>query len=157
MFAGFLEWFVVHFLAIIFPSRYRVIPRKEDGEPLLRQFRLWGSPSLGSGAYLQSFLTNELASEFHNHRWPEMRSRVLTGFFVEERYPGGTFIVRKAGNGYTMDGTVIHRLAAVAPRTWTFFRTKGPIREWGYFKRPQTVVYNPSDKAIPAERKLPPL
>jgi len=144
-------------LARALPKRFRLIPRVEDGKPLLRQFRLWGSPSRGSGAYLQSFVTNETVGSFHNHRWPHMRSFVLSNFFVEERYPGGTFIVHKAPSTYTMDSTDIHRLAAVAPETWTLFITKGPTREWGYFKRPEAVPYVPSDRYIPPERRVPPL
>lgn len=153
MIGRFLEWLIVAKLAIWFPSRYRLIPRAQDGEPLLRQFKIF------SWCYLQSFVTGEVWDWFHRHRWQRMISIVLSGSFKEERYPGTIFVVHKAPSIYTMDRTVIHRLAAVKARTWTLFLMLGPrVRydgtpDWGYYPRP-FVKFVSWDKMIPDERKV---
>jgi hypothetical protein len=158
-----IEAAVTRILAPVFPERYRVIPRKEDGVPMLRQFLVWGSPSAGSGAYLQSFVAPEQAHDFHSHRWPYMRSFVLSGMFVEERYPGiysgGAALVHEAPSTYMMDSGVIHRLHHADPRTWTLFLTRGPIGTWSYYRRPRPgdVLSAPATEAIPAERRVRPL
>ncbi len=154
MFGRFLEWLIVSKLAVWFPSRYRLIPRAQDGVPLLRQFKLF------SWCYLQSFVTGEVWGWFHRHRWERMISFVLSGSFKEERYPGGIFVVHKAPSIYTMDRTVIHRLSAVTARTWTLFLMFRPrVRvdgnaDWGYYPRPANDGYVRWDKMIPEERKV---
>lgn len=135
-------------LGRVFPSRWRVIPRKEDGVPLLRQFKLtrW--------AYLQSFVNPEAPDSFHVHRWPRMLSFVLSGALTEERYPGGLFLTHAAPLPYVMDHTVIHRVQAVKPRTWTLFFMLGPTQMWGYYPRPVTTGFKPWDAAIPDARRV---
>lgn len=154
MIGRFLEWLIVAKLARWFPARYRLIPRAQDGLPMLRQFKIF------SWCYLQSFAIGEVWGWFHRHRWDRMISLVLSGAFKEERYPGGIFVVHRAGSIYTMDRTVVHRLSAVMPRTWTLFFMFGPrsrpngAADWGYYPRPTTTGFVPWDKMIPAERKV---
>ena len=156
MLGRFLEWLIVAKLARWFPSRYRLIPRAQDGAPLLRQFRLFGS-----WCYLQSFENPEVREWFHRHRWERMISIVLSGAFKEERYPGGIFVVHRAGSIYSMDRTVVHRLSAVKLRTWTLFFMFGPRArrrdnrpDWGYYPRPKVDGFVEWDKMIPDERKV---
>ena len=145
MWGKFLEWFIVGFLAKVFPSRYRVIPRIHDGEPLLRQFKIteW--------AYLQSFVNPEGHDLYHRHRWTQMRSFVLSGEFTEERYPGDIFILHRAPSTYTMDFGTIHRLDSVTPRTWTLFLMRHNSIGWGYYLRPRSYEYQSWDKTVPAK------
>lgn len=131
-----------------FPARWRVIPRKEDGVPLLRQFKLTRR------AYLQSFVSPEAPDSFHVHRWPRMVSLVLSGELEEERYPGGLFLRHAGPSLYTMDRTSIHRVNAVKPRTWTLFLMLGPTRPWGYYQRPASKEFTPWDEAIPGGRRV---
>jgi hypothetical protein len=122
MIGHLLDWFVPSVLGRLFPDRYRVIPRKEDGAWMLRQFKIT------SWCYLQSFLIPEARGSYHLHRWHFMRSFVLSGSFREERFPGGPgdmTITHRAPSTYTMDSTTIHRLDRVAPRTWTLFLAFG--------------------------------
>jgi len=159
-----VEWLVTRVLARLFPSRYRVIPRLSDGAPMLRQFKVcrW--------AYLQSFLQPEGFDLFHVHRWRRMVSFVLSGCFVEERYPGEIFRAHQAPAVYTMDDTVIHRLHGVARGTWSLFLMFGQNRQpsanpsvgastalegggWGYYQRPPRS-FVPWEHAIPDERKV---
>lgn len=162
MIGRFLEWFVTRLLARAFPSRYRVIPRRSDGKPLLRQFKLFETAA-GNGVYIQSFVRGEERELFHCHRWRRMVSIVLSGAFMEERYPGapygprfgGRFLVLHAAPSvYTMDWTTIHRLDDVMPRTWTLFFMWGNREDWGYFARPNLVEYWPWNEAIPKERQI---
>lgn len=150
MIGHFLEG-LMSSLARAFPARWRVIPRKEDGAPMLRQFKLtrW--------AYLQSFVCPEAPDSFHVHRWPRMVSFVLSGALQEERYPGGMFLQHGAPAVYMMDCTMIHRINAVKPRTWTLFVMLGPTQPWGYFARPVAVAATQWDAAIPATRRVPSL
>lgn len=151
----FLEWLIVSKLARWFPSRYRLIPRAQDGVPLLRQFKVFGS-----WCYLQSFIGPEVHDWFHRHRWERMISFVLSGAIKEERYPGGIFMVHRGGSVYTMDRTVVHRVSAVMSRTWTLFfvfglrsRLDGKA-DWGYYPRPKITGWVQWDKMIPDERKV---
>ena len=139
---GFIEWLVTCPLARFFPERYRVVPRIDDGRPMLRQFRLF------SWCYLQSFCCEDQLEQFHRHRWGRMYSIVLSGSFVEERYPGELYIPHSAPSLYTMTDTVIHRIAYVAPRTWTLFFMLGNSRQWGYYRRPE-YLYTPWYDAVP--------
>lgn len=154
MIGRFLEWLIVAKLARWFPARYRLIPRAQDGAPLLRQFKL------ASWCYLQSFAGPEVWDWFHRHRWDRMISIVLSGAFKEERYPGGIFVVHRAPSIYAMDRAVIHRLSAVMPRTWTLFLMLGPRTrfdgkpDWGYYPRAKQSGFVPWDKMIPDERKV---
>jgi hypothetical protein len=157
-----LEFLVLRVLARLWPARYRVIPRRDGSGPLLRQFKIWGMRDGvvgGSSIYLQSFAQAEEESLFHVHRWKRMLSLVLSGSFIEERFPGvgphprRFFKTHKAPSVYGMDLTTIHRLHAVAPRSWTLFLQVGNTREWGYFARP-LIEYTPWDQAIPDERKV---
>lgn len=160
MWGRFLTWLVTVFLAKHFPDRYRVIPRRSDGEPLLRQFKItdW--------LYLQSFENPEERNLFHVHRWKKMYSFVLSGRFREERYPGvgyagGPFCgccylkMHEAPSIYTMDNADIHRLDYVAPNTWTLFAMRGNMKQWGYYPRPDDTGYTTWEEAIPDERKMP--
>ena len=129
-----IEFLIIRVLARLFPNRYRVIPRVQDGAPLLRQFKIcrW--------AYLQSFVNPEALDWFHVHRWQRMISFVLSGRFREERFPGFLaagqyFKVHAAPSVYMMDRSVIHRLDAAEPNTWTLFLMLGDRGEWGYFPR----------------------
>jgi hypothetical protein len=155
-----IEFAATQILAPLFPDRWRVIPRKEDGKPMLRQFRLWGSGSMGamvfgSAAYLQSFIAPERLDDFHRHRWTHMRSFVLSGMLIEERYPGGMMTVRHAPDTYAMDWTTIHRLDYASPRTWTLFLMRGNSVRWGYYRRPEPAPRMvPAEEAIPIERRV---
>ena len=149
-----LEWAIVRVLARLFPKRWRVIPRLQDGVPMLRQFRIF------DWLYLQSFLVGELPELFHFHRWRYMRSFVLSGVFWEERYPGGgrNTIRHAAPSTYSMDHTVIHNLCGSAPRTWTLFLMFGNRKMWGYYERPRELPsFIPWDEAIPETRIVNPL
>ena len=154
MIGRFLEWLIVAKLARWFPSRYRLIPRVQDGAPLLRQLKIT------SWCYLQSFANPEVWDWFHRHRWTRMISLVLSGAFKEERYPGRIFVVHRAGSVYAMDRTVVHRLSAVKPRTWTLFLMIGPrsrpdgAADWGYYPRPRHRGFVPWDAMIPNDRKV---
>jgi hypothetical protein len=150
----FLEWLVVDKLARWFPQRYRVVPRITDGAPMIRQFKLtdW--------AYLQSFRVEDAADLFHVHRWRRMVSLVLSGGFIEERYPGLYFLNHFAPHAYSMDATHIHRIYGVLPRTWTLFMFFGFRNHfasdtgWGYYRRPADTGFSPSDAAIPPEHRV---
>ncbi len=155
MIGHFLEWLVTVFLARVFPGRYRVIPRAQDGIPMLRQFKLtrW--------AYLQSFQCREVPERFHVHRWRRMFSFVLSGKFFEERYPGGITIRHEAPSIYSMDDTVIHHVISVVPRTWTLFLMFGKNRHyfpggWGYVDAPDvfSLGYKSWTEEIPAELRV---
>lgn len=164
MIGRFLEWLIVATLARWFPGRYRLIPRAQDGAPLLRQFKIF------DWCYLQSFVGPEVHDWFHRHRYRRMISIVLSGRFTEERYPGGWPLrkTHRAGTVYTMDRTVVHRLAAVEPRTWTLFFQFGArnrllvmpggefktVPDWGYYPRPSATGYVPWEEMIPDERKV---
>ena len=146
-----IEFLIIRVLARLFPNRYRVIPRVQDGAPLLRQFKIcrW--------AYLQSFVNVEHPDWFHVHRWQRMISFVLSGRFREERYPGSLarfFKTHSAPSVYMMDRSVMHRLDAADPCTWTLFFMFGDRKAWGYFPRPSSVDYVPWDQFIPEERKV---
>jgi len=121
-----------------------------DGVPLLRQFKVFETrePARGKpgrfhvGVYLQSFMCSEVYADFHIHRWRRMVSFVLSGVFQEERpsfLPGRRFVVRKAGDVYTMGAETVHRFNAVAARTWTLFFMFGrnpkqaELGGWGYY------------------------
>jgi hypothetical protein len=163
MWGRFLTWLVTKFLAKHFPARYRLIPRRSDGAPLLRQFKIteW--------LYLQSFVNPEERDLFHVHRWRKMRSFVLSGEFHEERYPGlscsysgphsgfNYYIEHRAPSTYSMDQTNIHRLSYVMPDTWTLFLMRGNERDWGYYPRPLDPGYIRREEAIPEQRKVKPL
>lgn len=170
MIGRLLEWFVCSFLALVFPSRFRVIPRMPDGRPLLRQFKIFETSEVSRGVpgkwhvgiYLQSFVCGEIWEEFHVHRWHRMISFVLSGEFIEERYPGGFFVKHAAPSAYTMDDTVIHRFQNVAPRTWTLFVMLGrnrfqPTSGWGYFRRSEKDSYRPWDDKIPESKRIAPM
>lgn len=146
----FLEWLIAGVLARAFPGRWRIIPRAQDGAPLLRQFKFcrW--------VYLQSFVNPELPEFFHFHRFRFMFSIVLSGWFIEERYPGKRFNFFKnhfAPSVYTMDRSTVHRLHAVDSRTWTLFFQFGNTGDWGYLPRAETKII-PWDQFIPDERKV---
>ena len=84
---------------------------------------------------------------------------VLSGSFVEERYPGGMFLKHPAPSFYWMDHTVIHRLHEVEPNTWTlFFMFQNKIA-WGYFLRPlpDDILYKPWDAVVLPKNRVPPL
>lgn len=135
---GYLvEFLVIKVLARLFPKRYRLIPRVGDAAPLLRQFKVC------NWIYLQSFVNPEIREWFHVHRHRYTLSVVLSGLFVEERYPGNIFKVHMWGNVYTMDDTNIHRIDHVRLRTWTIFFMFGKNKQfnvadagWGYYQRP---------------------
>lgn len=154
-----LEYFIVKGLARLFPSRWRVIPRFQDGAPLLRQFKIF------DWLYLQSFVNSELKNWFHVHRWRKMISIVLSGAIIEERYPGGGpgsypegfYIFHGSPSVYSMDGTTIHRVDVALPMTWTLFFQFGDREQWGYFPRPQNQGYIPWDQMIPDKFRAKPL
>lgn len=171
MWGRFLTFLVTRVLARLFPKRYRLIPRRSDGTPLLRQFKIteW--------CYLQSFVGPEEPDLFHIHRWQKMYSIVLSGEFQEERFPGMTRLwfnqdtpiytgphcglcflkTHRAPSVYSMDSSDIHRLHYAAANTWTMFFMFGNRKDWGYYPRPTDPEYIPWDIAIPEERKVPPL
>lgn len=163
MWGRFLTFLVTRVLAKLFPSRYRLIPRRSDGSPLLRQFKIF------NWLYLQSFLNVEERDLFHVHRWCKMRSFVLSGEFHEERYPGlscsyagphsgfAYYVEHCAPSTYSMDQTTIHRLSFVMPNTWTLFAMRGNGLDWGYYPRPQDPGYIRWDEAIPEQRRVRPL
>ena len=163
MWGRLLTFLVTRVLARVFPKRYRVIPRRSDGAPLLRQFKVF------NWLYLQSFVNAEEHDLFHVHRWRKMYSVVLSGEFQEERYPGqhvfaswsngphcGSifYVNHRALSVYSMDATDIHRLHWVAPDTWTAFFMFGNRKDWGYYPRPDYAGYIPFDVAIPEERRV---
>lgn len=169
MWSYFVEWLIMRVLVRWFPSRYRLIPRRSDGAPLLRQFKIFGGSNTKHGCYLQSFVNAEERDLFHVHRWRRMISIVLSGWFVEERYPGLPPVcshrrsssvafkflrLHKRLSIYFMDNTVIHRLHGVGPRTWTLFFMIGNENDWGYFERPEEVRYRAWDRAIKKERRV---
>lgn len=161
-----IEFIVCRVLARLFPSRFRLIPRVPDMTPLLRQFRICSfgkeqprgvPPKWHFSIFLQSFCHAEVRELYHVHRWRYMLSFVLSGIFVEER-PGRQFIVHKAGDIYSMNDTVIHRLDYAAPRTWTLFIMFGRNRKrlpggWGYYDR-DTSNYTPWNSAIPEAKRV---
>lgn len=154
MWSRLVEFLIMRVLARLFPGRYRLIPRRSDGAPLLRQFALFGGSKTRHGCYLQSFVNPEEPDLFHRHRWTRMISIVLSGSFSEERYPGNLGKTHSAPSIYTMDGTVIHRLNGVAPRTWTLFFMFNGLKAWGYYKRPIGIREIPWNEAIPSERRV---
>ena len=142
----FLEFFVIKVLARMFPSRYRLITGLH-GLPLLRQFKIF------EWLFLQSFENPEGRDMFHRHRWGKMYSLVLSGWFIEERYPGELYIVHNAPSFYSMDHTVIHRIAKHAARSWTLFFMFHNDEYWGYYPRPVDVEFIPWEDAIPEEKR----
>jgi len=142
------QTFVTGRLAAEFPDQYRVVPNTQTGEPMLIQWRV------DAGCYLQSFMQPDAIDRFHIHRWDKMESTVLTGGFVEERYPGGIYIPHKAGETYTMDRGVIHRFHSVEPMTWTLFRFEGGDDQWGYYFRPDAIDYRPWQEGVAADNRV---
>jgi hypothetical protein len=152
MIGRFIEFCVIGIGSTLWPDRYRVIPNAVTGKPLLRQFKLF------NWAYLQSFVDVEVPGWFHRHRWQRMWSFVLSGGFIEERYPGYIYVTHRAWSVYKMDRTVIHRLGFVEPRTWTLFLMFGNLKLWGYYPRPdRDGGYVPYEKMIPDELRVKPL
>ena len=163
MWGRFLTWLVTRVLARLFPKRYRLIPRRSDGAPLLRQFKIF------NWLYLQSFVNAEETNLFHVHRWRKMYSIVLSGEFHEERYPGlscsysgphngfNYYIEHCAPSVYSMDQTDIHRLSWVKNDTWSAFFMFGNSTAWGYYPRPFDPGYIEWDAAIPQQRRVPKL
>lgn len=137
---------LVMFLARVFPSRYRVLSRA-DGRPFFRQFKVLSigkeeprgiPPWYHVSIFFQSFMLPDDADSFHIHRWRRMVSLVLSGELTEDRGPVGGLITHRAPTIYTMSSNVVHRAAAVAPRTWTLFVMLGANTHkleggWGYF------------------------
>ncbi len=149
-----IEWFILAVLVRAFPSRWRVIPHAVTGDPMLRQFKVFELGPLA--CYLQSWLVPEDRNWFHVHRWRRTFSVVMSGDFVEERYPGGErfYILHEALSCYCMDHTTIHRIVGAAPRTWTaFFMYRDRGQGWGYFERP-SVKFTPWNEFIPETRKV---
>lgn len=83
-----------------------------------------------------------------------MISFVLSGSFIEERYPGNCYIQHKAPSIYAMDRTVIHRLHQVESKTWTLFLMLDNRKDWGYFPRPENVGYVPFEEFIPESSRV---
>ena len=145
-----IEFLVIRVLARVFPKRFRLILNAVSGAPLLRQFRIF------SWLYLQSFVGPEARDWFHVHRWAKMFSIVLSGGFIEERYPGGRgfFIHHRAPSCYGMDYTTIHRIKSVSARAWTlFFMLRDRGEGWGYYPRVK-ITPIPFQDFIPAPRKV---
>ncbi len=142
----FLEWFVIQKLARWFPARFRLITGLH-GLPLLRQFKIF------DWLFLQSFENPEGKDLFHRHRWGRMYSLVLSGWFIEERYPGDLWIIHQAPSFYSMDDTVIHRIHDHRAKSWTLFFMFGNEETWGYYPRPKKVKFVPWQEAIPEGKR----
>jgi hypothetical protein len=137
---------MIRALITVVPSRYRVVPRAEAPEtPLLEQFALirgasWIGRRFGA-LYFQHFCNPEPSGFAHRHRWARMRSLVLSGGFVEERFAIGVDGVRRAelwphwrGSSYSMGASDIHRVAWWGPRCWTLFHMSVTQTDsWGWY------------------------
>ena len=120
-----------------FPSRYRLIPRADNPDiGMLSQFVIWKGPS-GRRLFLHHFHCPEIKTHAHNHRWSYMRSFVLSGFYVEERYRLGSDAyskcLRDRFRTHSMNKETIHRVYHWSERCWTLFYCGKDEREWGYF------------------------
>lgn len=127
--------FAIRALCVLMPWRHRVVPAAEDpSRPLLRQFALLRASRWGA-LYLQHFVTPEAHDFAHIHRWMRMRSWVLSGFFIEERpIDFVRHIAHFRFTSYTMDRSVIHRVAEWSPRCWTLFWMSPETTDaWGWF------------------------
>ena len=92
--------------------------------------------------------------DMHNHPWAHGVSRVLTGWYNEQRmvaHPTAsrsghvetTFLFRKPGDEpHTLDQYDFHRIDAIDHRgpTWTLFEVGERVQEWGFLVDGKTFV-----------------
>jgi len=128
-------------LCAAMPHRARVIPHAEDPtQPLLQQFLLYHRPVNGMkpsiSVYLQHFLTPESPRFAHRHRWHRMRSFVLSGLFVEDRFSCKGYLctnLHKRFTTYSMNKDTIHNVCLWHRHCWTVFVGISATEDWGYY------------------------
>ena len=75
----------------------------------------------------------------HDHPF-QFRSTILEGWYAEERYDRGSgkarHHVRRAGESFTVEASVIHRITGLAPSgCWTLMQPLGPkVQEPGFYQ-----------------------
>jgi hypothetical protein len=75
--------------------------------------------------------------DMHNHPWDRSRTRILAGGYLEERAVKGVVGAtewnwRRPGDRAELDAQDFHRIAIVAPRTWTLFTVGARVQVWGF-------------------------
>jgi hypothetical protein len=120
----------------------RVICR-EDGEPYLTRFIVWGwKPSDGDrkypfSIYLHLFHTPDYDPAPHSHPWDWAVSLILSGGYIEERLEedGGAFLgVYKAPALNVIKSDTFHVITELSPKapTWTLFIVGPKNATWGF-------------------------
>ena len=116
---------------------------RDDGERYLERYYL--GQFAGATFYLHRFIKRDPGERLHNHPWGWGRSVVLTGAYIEERvddFAESECVTHRATVRYTnrVDGNDFHRIAKVAPGTWTLFahgprlRYRGRLKGWGFLQ-----------------------
>lgn len=109
-----------------------------DGDPYL--VRYYVGRLLGVTVYLHRFIRNDSERAVHDHPWRAL-ALVLTGSYTEWRLrwlcPEGGIVCRRRrvspGRPSILWLRSAHRIATVAPNTWTLF-VHGPRRKsWGFY------------------------
>ncbi len=133
------------------PSRTREIPEAQNPDRIvLRQVAL-----IGRHLYLQNFASSEDPRYLHSHQWFRTFALGLWGGYVEHRLAGPSR-VRRAPYFYTMDASVIHRVAMPSSGHTSLFL--GLWREDSlkhYFGTPTTI--GPDDQRLYPDGTIGPL
>lgn len=109
--------------------------------------------------YLHRFMSSDGESHLHNHPWTWGRALVLSGWYDEERavnlYTRGLFVKYQTIRWWSaVNANTIHRIAHVAPDTWTLFM-HGPRHGhgWGFLEQKgNTTYFEPSGKPVKPPR-----
>lgn len=142
--------------------RPTVIPDIETPDPYLTRLRIVQTPWFG--VYLHQIHRADGAREVHDHPWSFV-SIILHGAYVEHREPSQAtkhdatlpidrrLGLRWFGRGYVnfLRAEDAHRIAHVAPDTWTLVLVGRRRRDWG-FHTPDGWVHHKTwiDEHFPA-------
>lgn len=99
-----------------------------EGHPYLLRLYIWPH------VYLHYFFTSDLDRELHNHPWDLSRTRILSGWYLEQSLckTGVTERVFKTGDRNTITSFDFHRIAAISVGCWTLFRPGKRVQQWGF-------------------------
>lgn len=132
-----------------------------DSGPYLERYYL--GTLLGVTFYLHRFVSCDGERHLHNHPWRWGGALVLCGGYIEERGrdlcpaagPAGWWTERVRVQWLNVvNGTTVHRIAEVEPRTWTLFfhgpreQVGGQPKGWGFFEQLTVSSKNESGRPV---------
>jgi hypothetical protein len=113
-----------------------------NGEPYLERYYMGEEDGTGRQVWLHRFLRNDAEPHLHNHAL-EADIEVLTGWYVEEGQRSRVKIKATFHNQISTDR--FHRVAEVAPNTWTRLLVEYKRDYWEFLEPDGIVVRKGSE------------